>query len=94
MGKIIWIEFIVTDINGLSIIGEDVVARVRSEDASLFAQGSTDFQRFYRKRIRVYGEVWQDSSGKVLILLRDPGIEITGTFQFAGASPLAVFIAA
>ncbi|HDP79017.1 MAG TPA: Nuclease (SNase) [Mesotoga infera] len=85
LGKIIWIEFLVTDINGFNIIGEDVVARVRSEEASLFVQGSTDFQRFYRKRIRVYGEVWQDASGKVLILLRDPGIEINGTFQLANA---------
>ncbi|PZC51982.1 MULTISPECIES: thermonuclease family protein [unclassified Mesotoga] len=94
MGKIIWIEFIVTDINGFSIIGNDVVARVRSEEAALFVQGSIDFQRFYRKRIRVYGEVWQDTSGKVLILLRDPGIEITGAFQFANVFPLAVFRAA
>lgn len=94
MGKIIWIEFIVTDINGFSIIGDDVVARVRPEEASLFVQGSIDFQRFYRKRIRVYGEVWQDASGKVLILLRDPGIEITGAFQFANVFPLAVFRAA
>ncbi|MGC9321665.1 MAG: thermonuclease family protein [Kosmotogaceae bacterium] len=94
MGKIIWIEFIVTDINGFSIIGDDVVARIRPEEASLFVQGSIDFQRFYRKRITVYGEVWQDASGKVLILLRDPGIEITGAFQFANVFPLAVFRAA
>ncbi len=94
LGKIIWIEFIVTDINGFSIIGDDVVARVRSEEASLFVQGSIYFQRFYRKRIRVYGEVWQDASGKVLILLRDPGIEITGAFQFANVFPLSVFRAA
>ncbi|MBN2252310.1 MAG: thermonuclease family protein [Kosmotogaceae bacterium] len=94
MGKIIWIEFIVIDIIGFSIIGEDVVVRVRSEEATLFGQDSKDLQRLYRKRIRVYGEIWQDSSGKVLILLRDLAIEITGINQFAYSSPLLLSKAA
>ncbi len=61
MGKIIWIEFIVTDINGFSIIGDDV-ARIRSEEASLFVHGGPiDFQRFYRKELE-----FMEKSGKTL----------------------------
>jgi micrococcal nuclease len=87
LGKIVWVEFTVIDVNGFTVVGDDIVVRVRPEEATLFGQDSEDLQRLYRKKIRVFGEIWQDDSGKALILLRDPAIEITGISQFANSSP-------
>ncbi len=88
LGRVIWVEFEVTSVNGLTLVGDDIVVRIRSEEASLFVLDQADLQVLYRKRIRVYGEVWQDTSGKALMLIRDPGIEIIGVAQLAKTLPL------
>jgi micrococcal nuclease len=79
LGRIVWMEFYVTDVSGLSISGRDAVARIRKEEFDLFAPAGFSLEEFYRKTVQVFGEVWRDSSGKALILLRDPTIEIAAS---------------
>lgn len=82
LGKIVWVEFLVTDTSRLSISGKDIIVKIRQEEADLFMPEGFDFNKLYRKTVRVYGEVWEDSSGKASILLRDPAIEIGNISDF------------
>lgn len=83
LGRVVWIEFLVTDASALTMNGKDIIVKVRGEEFRLFVLEGFGFQRFYRKRVKVYGEVWRDWDGKALLLLRDPAIEIRGVSDLA-----------
>jgi micrococcal nuclease len=71
LGKVIWIEFEVDQSNKNSFQSNDALVEIREEEKDLFFTDNANFENYDGKKIRVFGEIWEEND-KPKILLRAP----------------------
>lgn len=71
LGKVIWIEFKVDQSTKNSLQSNYAIVEIREEEKDLFFTDNANFENYDGKRIRVFGEIWEEND-KPKILLKAP----------------------